>query len=69
MANFLIFMLKILKNDEQMPNFCERCNGALTLCPENFPWNEEFYICNECGSTYIKEINKDVQEADVKKSI
>lgn len=34
---------------------CERCPSNCILCPANYPWNEEFWICEECGSTYIYE--------------
>lgn len=44
-------MLKLNKN-EVVPTSCERCNGELILCPANFPWNEEFWICEDCGFTY-----------------
>ncbi len=41
---------------------CERCENDCILCPENYPWNEDFWICSECGSTYIFEfkIDKDL---------
>lgn len=31
---------------------CERCNTELLLCPADFPWHEEYWICPECESTY-----------------
>ncbi len=40
---------------------CERCNSECELCPANYPWNEEFWICSECGSTYIYEYDRETQ--------
>lgn len=36
-----------------MTEKCERCNEVLELCPSDFPWNPEFWICPKCESTYI----------------
>ncbi len=31
---------------------CERCGGSLILCPADYPFNPEFWICEACDSTY-----------------
>lgn len=36
---------------------CEICNGNLVLCPPDFPFNPQFWICEDCESTYIYEVN------------
>lgn len=45
-----------MKAIEILPSSCEKCEGKLELCPVYYPWNEEFWICSDCGSTYIKQI-------------
>lgn len=37
---------------------CERCQTELILCPSDWPWNPDFWICPECDSTYIYEEEK-----------
>ena len=32
---------------------CERCKGELILCPADFPWHTQYWICVECESTYV----------------
>jgi hypothetical protein len=34
---------------------CDKCGGELMLCPEDWPWNPDFWICPNCDSTYTKE--------------
>ena len=34
---------------------CQQCGNECVLCPADWPWNPEFWICRECDSTYIKE--------------
>ena len=34
---------------------CERCGGNLILCAADWPWNPEFWICEDCESTYVYE--------------
>jgi hypothetical protein len=41
---------------EWIKHKCERCGHELMLCPADYPWNEEFWICSKCESTYVKEI-------------
>ena len=36
---------------------CERCSVSCELCPADYPWNEEYWICPNCESTYVKEKN------------
>lgn len=31
---------------------CERCNGKLELIPELEPWHTDYWICEDCDSTY-----------------
>lgn len=40
---------------------CERCPSECELMPSHFPWNEEYWICPECGSTYIYEWDRENQ--------
>lgn len=52
-------------------NKCERCDGELILCPANYPWNEQFWICVECESTYVfkdgeKKMTKDYTLSELK---
>ncbi len=37
----------------------KECQGDLVLIPENFPWSEEHYQCEECYSTYLKFVIED----------
>lgn len=32
-----------------------QCGETLELCPADWPWNVEYWICPKCDSTYIKE--------------
>ena len=32
---------------------CEKCGHELDLCPADFPWHEDYWICPECESTYV----------------
>ena len=41
---------------------CERCKNECELCSANYPWNEEFWICGECGSTFIFEYDRETGE-------
>lgn len=41
---------------------CERCHSNCELCPAYFPWNDQFWICSECGSTYIYEWSEEKKE-------
>ena len=43
--------------------FCIRCKAACELCPAVYPWNEQHWICAECGSTFIYEWDRVKQEA------
>lgn len=38
---------------------CERCGEACILCLEDWPWNEEYWICPKCDSTYVKESDEE----------
>lgn len=29
---------------------CEKCGGELDLCPTDWPYNDDFWICLACGS-------------------
>jgi hypothetical protein len=43
------------KNDATEANsvsFCERCNETLELCLADYPFNEDYWICPKCESTY-----------------
>jgi len=31
----------------------DTCEHTLELCPENYPYNPEFYICTKCDATFI----------------
>lgn len=32
---------------------CTKCNYELELCPSDFPWNDDFWICSNCDSTFV----------------
>ena len=36
-------------------NKCTKCNHQLELCPADYPWNPQYWICPQCDSTYIFE--------------
>lgn len=36
---------------------CDKCEHELELCPADWPWHEEYWICPNCESTYVKEEN------------
>jgi len=36
-----------------------KCGQECELCPSNWPWNPDFWICGSCDSTYCFEENKD----------
>lgn len=40
--------------------FCERINcwHPLELCPADYPFNPDFWICPKCESTYVYEKDK-----------
>lgn len=31
---------------------CERCNQPCELCLADWPWNDDYWICPKCDSTY-----------------
>jgi hypothetical protein len=31
---------------------CQKCNAELELCPADWPWHEDYWICPKCDSTY-----------------
>lgn len=33
-------------------NKCEKCGEELDLCPADWPWYEDYWICPGCESTY-----------------
>ena len=37
---------------------CDNCGGVLELCPPDYPWNTEFWICVKCESTYPIETHE-----------
>ena len=34
---------------------CDLCKSNLQLCPADFPYNPDFWICPKCDSTYVKD--------------
>jgi hypothetical protein len=32
---------------------CDKCNSELELCPADWPWNPDYWICVKCDSTFI----------------
>lgn len=38
---------------------CPRCGGELHLCPANWPWNPDYWICVDCDSTYVFEVSNE----------
>ncbi len=36
--------------DDKWMYIC-RCGGQLDLCPSDWPWNPDFWICNRCKET------------------
>jgi len=36
-----------------MTEVCEYCGVELDLCPADWPWQEEFWICPKCESKYV----------------
>lgn len=34
---------------------CDRCDGELILCPADYPWHDEDWICRDCESIYAKD--------------
>lgn len=45
-----------------MNDNCERCDSELELCPADLPWHDDYWICPECDSTYVKEKDETDQE-------
>lgn len=33
---------------------CERCDHQCILCTGVAPWSEDYWLCETCGSTYVK---------------
>lgn len=44
-----------LEDISNMEHKCEKCNSVLELCPADWPWNEDYWICPKCDSTYVFE--------------
>lgn len=51
---------RIFEEKDENRELC-KCGHALELCPSDWPWNEEFWICPKCDSTYVKEEKKNVR--------
>lgn len=32
---------------------CERCGSECEICPFDWPYNPNFWICSECDSTFV----------------
>ena len=37
-----------------------RCGEECILCPADWPWNPEYWICPKCDSTYVIEDKDEV---------
>lgn len=29
------------------------CGGNLILCPATWPWQEEYWVCEDCGLRFV----------------
>lgn len=43
---------------------CERCGGKLYLVPEDHPYHPEYYICEDCDSSYFREDVEIIEKKD-----
>ncbi len=43
---------------QQEEHKCEKCSTELELCPADWPFNPDFWICPQCDSTYIFEFSE-----------
>ena len=43
---------------------CERCEAVLVLCPPNFPFSPQYWICPDCDSTYCYEEEKEEEKSN-----
>lgn len=48
-------MLKLLKANEEFPDECEKCQGNIAQQATPILPSHIFFLCIECGYTYIKE--------------
>lgn len=51
-------MLKLLKEDEEFPDECEKCQGNIEQQATPVSPPHIFCLCIECGYTYINTYNK-----------
>lgn len=38
---------------------CIKCGGACLLCPADWPFQDDFLICQDCDTVYAIEHDKD----------
>lgn len=52
---------------------CEKCGGEIMLCLSDWPWHEDYWICEKCESTYCymheKEKKEEVSHRKMRKTV